>query len=90
MRFVKPLDKETLSEIAKNYSYIVTLEDHAILGGAGSAVGEYLNSIQSDAKLLSLGLNDEFPVHGSRNEVLSLNGLDEQNIAQSIQAFINY
>ena len=90
MRFVKPLDKETLSEIAKNYSYIVTLEDHAILGGAGSAVGEYLNSIRSDAKLLSLGLNDEFPVHGSRNEVLSLNGLDEQNIAQSIQAFINY
>ena len=90
MRFVKPLDKETLSEIAKNYSYIVTLEDHAILGGAGSAVGEYLNSIKSDAKLLSLGLNDEFPVHGSRNEVLSLNGLDEQNIAQSIQAFINY
>ncbi len=89
MRFVKPIDGEALKEISRNYEYIVTLEDHTTVGGAGSAVGEFLHSIKSEANLLSLGLQDEFPVHGSRNEILAINGLDETGIEKSIKNFLS-
>ena len=89
MRFVKPIDGEALKEISRNYEYIVTLEDHTTVGGAGSAVGEFLHSIRSEANLLSLGLQDEFPVHGSRNEILAINGLDETGIEKSIKNFLS-
>lgn len=89
MRFVKPIDEGALNEISQNYQYIVTLEDHTTIGGAGSAVGEFLHSVKSEASLLSLGLQDEFPVHGSRNEILAINGLDEIGIEKSIKNFLN-
>ena len=89
MRFVKPIDEEALREISRNYEYIVTLEDHTTVGGAGSAVGEFLHSIISEANLLSLGLQDEFPVHGSRNEILAINDLDETGIEKSIKNFLS-
>ena len=89
MRFVKPIDGDALKEISRNYKYIVTLEDHTTVGGAGSAVGEFLHSIKSEANLLLLGLQDEFPVHGSRNEILAINGLDEMGIEKSIKNFFS-
>ena len=89
MRFVKPIDEDALKEISRNYKYIVTLEDHTTVGGAGSAVGEFLHSIKSEANLLLLGLQDEFPVHGSRNEILAINGLDEMSIEKSIKHFLS-
>ena len=89
MRFVKPIDEEALKEISRNYEYIVTLEDHTTVGGAGSAVGEFLHSIKSEVNLLSLGLQDEFPVHGSRNEILAINGLDETGIEKSTKNFLS-
>jgi len=89
MRFVKPIDEEALKEISRNYEYMVTLEDHTTVGGAGSTVGEFLYSIKSEANLLSLGLQDEFPVHGSRNEILAINGLDETGIEKSIKNFFS-
>ena len=89
MRFVKPIDEDALKEISKNYEYLVTLDDHTTVGGAGSAVGEFLYSIKSEANLLALGLQDEFPIHGSRNEILAINGLDEIGIEKSIQNFLS-
>ena len=87
MRFVKPLDEELLDEICNNYSKIVTLEDHTTKGGCGSAVNEYLLSKQITLPVLNLGLNDTFPEHGSRNEILKLNGLDINSINEQISNF---
>ena len=87
MRFVKPLDEELLDEICNNYSKIVTLEDHTTKGGCGSAVNEYLLSKKITLPVLNLGLNDTFPEHGSRNEILKLNGLDIDSINEQISNF---
>jgi 1-deoxy-D-xylulose-5-phosphate synthase len=89
MRFVKPIDTDALDSIFENYSYVITLEDHSIVGGAGSAVGEYLHRKKASCHLLSLGLNDEFPEHGTRDEILKINKLDEDGIRNSILEFID-
>jgi len=87
MRFVKPLDEELIDEICKKYSKIVTLEDHTTKGGCGSAVNEYLLSKKITVPVLNLGLDDVFPEHGSRNEILKLNGLDVESIKEQISNF---
>ena len=87
MRFVKPLDEELIDEICNKYSKIVTLEDHTTKGGCGSAVNEYLLSKKVTIPVLNLGLDDAFPEHGSRNEILKLNGLDIDSIKEQISNF---
>ena len=87
MRFVKPLDEELIDEICNKYSKIVTLEDHTTKGGCGSAVNEYLLSKKITIPVLNLGLDDAFPEHGSRNEILKLNGLDIDSIKEQISNF---
>ena len=88
MRFVKPIDIQALKDIANKYDRIVTLEDHTIMGGAGSCVAEHLNIIGMNKKILHLGLEDSFPKHGSRNEILELNELDAVSISEKILNFI--
>jgi len=87
MRFIKPLDESLIRRMAETHDYLVTLEDAAIAGGAGSAVLEYVNQQQLKVALLRLGLNDMFPEHGSREEVLEEYGLDQQGIHRSIVKF---
>ena len=87
MRFIKPLDENLITEMVKTHDYLITLEDAAIIGGAGSAVLEYLNLQQLSIPLLRLGLSDEFPSHGSREQVLEEYGLDRDHIEQSITRF---
>ena len=87
MRFVKPLDEELIDKICNNYSKIVTLEDHTTKGGCGSAVNEYLLSKKLILPVLNIGLDDSFPEHGSRDEVLKLNGLDIVSIEKQISNF---
>ena len=87
MRFVKPLDEELIDEICNKYSKIVTLEEHTTKGGCGSAVNEYLLSKKITIPVLNLGLDDAFPEHGSRNEILKLNGLDIDSIKEQISNF---
>ena len=87
MRFVKPLDEELIDEICNKYSKIVTLEDHTTKGGCGSAVNEYLLSKKVTIPVLNLGLDDAFPEHGSRDEILKLNGLDIDSIKAQISNF---
>ncbi len=88
MRFVKPIDKELIKEIAAHHDYIITIEDNAIMGGAGSAVNEIiLNEYKKNIKVKNLGLPDEFLDHASRDELLIDAGLDVNSIIESIQTF---
>ena len=87
MRFVKPLDEKLIDEICSKYSKIVTLEDHTTKGGCGSAINEYLSTKKIALPILNLGLDDAFPDHGSRNEILKLNGLDVDSIKKQISNF---
>jgi 1-deoxy-D-xylulose-5-phosphate synthase len=87
MRFVKPLDHELINNLVHKYSKIVTIEDHTIIGGAGSAVNEYLSQQQILKPVLTLGLKDDFPAHGSRNQILELNGLDVESLKKKIANF---
>jgi 1-deoxy-D-xylulose-5-phosphate synthase len=71
MRFVKPLDEEMVLAMAESHGTLVTLEDNALMGGAGSAVGECLAAHRVLMPLLNLGIPDHFIEHGSRNECLA-------------------
>ena len=87
MRFVKPLDHQLIDDLAQKYTKIVTLEDHTTIGGSGSAVNEYLSQKKILKPVLNLGLKDVFPEHGSRNEILKLNGLDIDSLKEQISKF---
>ena len=87
MRFIKPIDQDAL-EHAMQHEIIITLEDNTLLGGCGSAVGEQLHKQKFKGNLLSIGLKDEFPAHGSRKEILRENGLDEESIQKQIDDFL--
>ena len=84
MRWAKPLDTEMLLKMAENHERFVTLEDACILGGAGSAVGEFMQKADILKPLLSLGLPDEFVEHGDPAKLMALHGLDATGIEQSI------
>ncbi|MEZ7863313.1 MAG: 1-deoxy-D-xylulose-5-phosphate synthase [Aeromonadaceae bacterium] len=88
MRFVKPLDEALLGELAASHDYLVTLEDGALLGGAGSAVNEALQRLRLYRPVLNLGLPDRFIEQGTQEEIYQLLGLDSAGIEQSIREFI--
>jgi 1-deoxy-D-xylulose-5-phosphate synthase len=86
MRWAKPLDRELLLQVAARHEALVTLEEGAIMGGAGSAVGEALQAAGVNLPLLQLGLADEFIEHGDPAKLMSLQGLDAAGIAASVLA----
>jgi 1-deoxy-D-xylulose-5-phosphate synthase len=86
MRFVKPLDEAMILELARTHDAFVTLEDNAIAGGAGSGVAECLAAHGIVKPVLHLGLPDVYLEHGSREEVLSMAGLDLPGIRNAIRA----
>ncbi|WP_371372867.1 1-deoxy-D-xylulose-5-phosphate synthase [Thalassotalea aquiviva] len=88
MRFVKPLDTALLTELAQQHTTFVTIEDNAIAGGAGSAVNEFMQSIQSSVSLLNIGLPDQFIKHGTQEEIHAELGLDANGIQKQIDAFL--
>jgi len=87
MRFVKPLDEDMILAAAEEHSALVTLEDNAVAGGAGSAVGECLAARRMLVPLLSIGIPDHFIEHGSREECLAAAGLDAASVLESIRAW---
>ena len=89
MRFVKPLDEKLLVELSKTHKCFVTIEDNSIISGAGSAVCEFFLNSKLDVKVKNLGLPDEFLPHGTREEILTDCGLDEEGILKSIKKFMN-
>ena len=86
MRWAKPLDVELLIQVAATHEALVTLEEGAIMGGAGSAVTEALQAAGIVKPVLQLGLKDEFIEHGDPAKLLALQGLDAAGIEAAISA----
>ena len=84
MRFVKPLDEELISELAANHRLVVTVEESAVMGGAGSAVNEFLTQTSTPIQTLNLGLPDKFLEHGKPSEMLDEINLNCEGIIQAI------
>ncbi len=84
MRFVKPLDEETLKEVCKKYSFIITLEDGVITGGFGSAVLEWIEDHGLNTKVIRLGVKDNFIEHGTVEELQRIAGIDVDAIKEAI------
>ena len=89
MRFVKPLDESIIIETAKIYDLIVTLEDNAIQGGAGSAVSECLSGLNLDIPVLHLGIPDDYIEHAEREAQLNEIGLSGEGVVRQICEFAN-
>ena len=87
MRFIKPLDTEAIDSLISDHDVLVTLEDNAITGGAGSAVNEYLATQKATANVLNLGIPDEFIKHGTQAQMHDEMGLGSQGILDSINQF---
>ncbi|MDQ8035760.1 MAG: transketolase C-terminal domain-containing protein, partial [Bordetella sp.] len=85
MRFVKPIDRELLGSLAASHAAFVTVEEAAIMGGAGSAVTEALNEAGVVLPVLQLGLPDQFIDHGDQVALLAGLGLDAAGIEASIR-----
>jgi 1-deoxy-D-xylulose-5-phosphate synthase len=85
MRFVKPLDENLIGDMAAEHQLIVTIEENAVKGGAGSAVNEFLLQANYQIPVLNLGLPDEFLEHGKVPEMLSAIKLDSDSIVAAIK-----
>ncbi|MBA6326827.1 1-deoxy-D-xylulose-5-phosphate synthase [Colwellia sp. MB02u-6] len=88
MRFVKPLDQALIKTLCANHDCIVTVEDNAIAGGAGSGVNEFILSQGIAKKILNIGLPDSFIKHGTQAEIHQELGLDSQGITEKIRKFM--
>ncbi len=85
MRFVKPLDQDLVIGIVARHRAIVTIEENAVMGGAGSGVGEVLAANGLQVPLLHLGIPDRFIEHGSRDTCLAAAGLDLAGLSASVE-----
>lgn len=88
MRFVKPLDESRLHELAEKHTHLFCIEDNAVQGGAGSAVLEWINTNDLDIKCSINGLSDDFPVQGTRQQVLQDYQLDLENLSHKIESLL--
>lgn len=85
MRFVKPLDKDMIGDMAAKHQLLVSIEENSLMGGAGSAVNEFLLASNYQIPVLNLGLPDAFLEHGKVPQMLADVGLDAVSISASIQ-----
>ncbi|MCG9963681.1 1-deoxy-D-xylulose-5-phosphate synthase [Shewanella cutis] len=88
MRFVKPLDVDLVKEMAQTHDVLVTVEENAIMGGAGSGVLELLQQLKMPKPVLQIGLPDEFIKHGSPEEVIHDLQLDAEGMLAQINAYL--
>ncbi|HHQ4551903.1 TPA: 1-deoxy-D-xylulose-5-phosphate synthase [Aeromonas veronii] len=88
MRFVKPMDEALVLSLAASHDHFVTIEDNAIMGGAGSAVNELLMRSKLCKPVLNLGLPDRFVEQGTQQEIYTLLGLDDAGIQRSIETWL--
>ncbi|SFV77088.1 1-deoxy-D-xylulose 5-phosphate synthase [hydrothermal vent metagenome] len=86
MRFIKPLDESLILDLSKTHQQLITIEDNAITGGAGSSVSELLHAHKINTTLTLLGLPDSFTEQGSQEELYTLYGLDADAIIRATQS----
>ena len=87
MRFVKPIDRQLIIQLAREHSVLVSVEENALIGGAGSEVARVLEEVGSTVQFLRLGLPDRFIDHGDQALLLAELGLDRDGIIRSVSAF---
>ncbi|MDK9724731.1 MAG: 1-deoxy-D-xylulose-5-phosphate synthase [Sterolibacteriaceae bacterium MAG5] len=87
MRFVKPLDHALVKELAESHDLLISIEENAVIGGAGSEVARSLETQGLKTPLLRLGLPDQFVDHGDQMLLLAEIGLDAKGILESIRKF---
>lgn len=85
MNFVKPLDHKRIKGLAEEYKLLITIEENAIKGGAGSAVAEFLADNNLRVSLLNFGISDEFVQHGSQEHQKVSSGLGKEEITEKIR-----
>jgi 1-deoxy-D-xylulose-5-phosphate synthase len=90
MRFIKPLDLDLLRQLAAQGVALVTLEEHAVMAGAGSAVNEALHAMNQHVPVRNLGLPDVFLEHGPHADLLADCGLDVAGIVASVHDFMQH
>jgi 1-deoxy-D-xylulose-5-phosphate synthase len=88
LRFAKPLDEDLLHRVGRKFKKIVTVENGVISGGVGSAVLEFMNAHGYDPQITRLGVPDEFPEHGTPEQLHHRYGFDAEGIFQTIQKLI--
>ncbi|HLD36120.1 MAG TPA: 1-deoxy-D-xylulose-5-phosphate synthase, partial [Planctomycetota bacterium] len=92
-RFAKPLDEELISQLLKEAPFIMTLEEHSINGGFGSAVLEFSSRSNETReytnKIIPIGVPDRFIEHGPRNKLLELLGIDKNGIIKAVRGMVN-
>jgi 1-deoxy-D-xylulose-5-phosphate synthase len=87
MRFVKPLDEDLVLRLIARHRGLVTVEENAVAGGAGSAVAELLSASDSELPHLLVGIPDCFIEHGSREDCLAAAGLDPAGLQRTIEGW---
>ena len=85
MRFAKPIDTELIDEVCENYDHIITLEDHARLGGFGSAVAEYIAEKETSPTLKIMGIPDRIVEHGTQEELHDEVGIGVTGIIEAVK-----
>ena len=85
MRFIKPLDTAMIAELANSHDLLVTIEENALMGGAGAAVLEAMQALNVHMPVLCLGLPDQFIEHGNHETMLAECGLDASGIVKAIE-----
>jgi 1-deoxy-D-xylulose-5-phosphate synthase len=83
MRFVKPIDRDLIAELAREHSLLISVEENALIGGAGAEVARVLEEIGSSTRLVRLGIPDRFIDHGDQALLLAEIGLDRDGIVRS-------
>jgi len=86
--FIKPLDSQMLHTIFKEFECIATVEDGVVAGGAGSAVAEFAVRHHYKNRLEVIGIPDNFPPHGSSDELYALIGLSPQGLAERFRSLL--
>ena len=84
MNYVKPLDHKKINELAEKYQLLITIEENAVKGGAGSAVAEFIADNNLKVSLLNFGISDEFVEHGSPDHQKVSSGLGKEEITEKI------
>jgi 1-deoxy-D-xylulose-5-phosphate synthase len=89
MRFVKPIDAALIAELAGNHSLLVSIEENAVIGGAGAEVERVLGELGIEVPLLRIGLPDRFIDHGEQAQLLAELGLDRDGIVHTVRNRLN-
>ena len=85
MRFVKPIDRELIAELAREHSLLISIEENMLIGGAGSEVARILDEIGQPVSFIRMGLPDHFIDHGDQTRLLAEVGLDKAGIIRTAQ-----